>query len=57
MSDLTPIVLVTPIVLEHITLGWGRDFSDVTPMRGIVLGGGKQELDVQVTVTPLPLVG
>jgi len=40
---------------EHITLGWGRDFSDVTPMRGIVLGGGKQTLDVQVTVTPLPL--
>jgi transglutaminase-like putative cysteine protease len=41
---------------EHITLGWGRDFSDVTPMRGIVLGGGQQELDVQVTVTPLPLL-
>ena len=40
---------------EHITLGWGRDFSDVTPMRGIVLGGGQQDLDVQVTVTPLPL--
>ena len=40
---------------EHITLGWGRDFSDVTPMRGIVLGGGKQDLDVQVTVTPLPI--
>ena len=42
---------------EHITLGWGRDFGDVTPLRGIVLGGGQQELDVQVTVTPLPLVG
>lgn len=40
---------------EHITLGWGRDFSDVTPMRGIVLGGGQQTLDVQVTVTPLPV--
>lgn len=40
---------------EHITLGWGRDFSDVTPMRGIVLGGGRQELEVQVTVTPLPM--
>ncbi|KAF3998697.1 transglutaminase family protein [Glaciimonas immobilis] len=39
---------------EHITLGWGRDFSDVTPMRGIVLGGGEQTLDVEVTVTPLP---
>ena len=38
---------------EHITLGWGRDFSDVTPMRGIVLGGGKHELAVRVTVTPL----
>ena len=40
---------------EHITLGIGRDFSDVTPMRGIVLGGGEQELKVKVTVTPLPL--
>ncbi|MES2902268.1 MAG: transglutaminase family protein [Pseudomonadota bacterium] len=40
---------------EHITLGWGRDFNDVTPLRGIVLGGGAQELDVQVTVTPLAL--
>jgi transglutaminase-like putative cysteine protease len=38
---------------EHITLGWGRDFSDVTPMRGIVLGGGNHQLDVRVTVTPL----
>ena len=38
---------------EHITLGWGRDFSDVTPLRGIVLGGGEQELEVKVTVTPL----
>ncbi len=38
---------------EHITLGWGRDFSDVTPMRGIVLGGGAQQLQVNVTVTPL----
>lgn len=37
---------------EHITLGWGRDFSDVTPMRGIVLGGGKHQLEVRVTVTP-----
>ena len=40
---------------DHITLGWGRDFSDVTPMRGIVLGGGEQVLDVRVTVTPMML--
>ena len=38
---------------EHITLGWGRDFSDVTPLRGVVLGGGEQELQVSVTVSPL----
>ncbi|ABM36380.1 transglutaminase family protein [Polaromonas naphthalenivorans] len=42
---------------DHITLGWGRDFSDVTPMRGVVLGGGEQELEVRVTVTPLLLNG
>jgi transglutaminase-like putative cysteine protease len=38
---------------EHLTLGWGRDFSDVTPMCGIVLGGGEQVLQVNVTMTPL----
>ena len=36
---------------EHITLGWGRDFSDVSPMRGVVLGGGAQSLQVKVTVS------
>ena len=41
---------------EHVTLGIGRDFSDVTPLRGIVLGGGEQELQVKVTMTPLPVV-
>ncbi len=38
---------------EHITLGWGRDFSDVTPLRGVVWGGGEQELEVSVTVYPI----
>jgi transglutaminase-like putative cysteine protease len=38
---------------EHITLGWGRDFSDVTPLRGVVLGGGTHKLQVNVTVSPL----
>jgi transglutaminase-like putative cysteine protease len=36
----------------HVTLAWGRDFSDVTPMRGVILGGGAQTLQVRVTVTP-----
>jgi len=40
---------------QHISVGWGRDFSDVTPQRGVVLGGGKQKLEVRVTVIPLAL--
>jgi transglutaminase-like putative cysteine protease len=38
---------------EHITLGWGCDFSDVTPLRGVINGGGKQTIEVTVTVEPL----
>jgi transglutaminase-like putative cysteine protease len=38
--------------LEHITLGWGRDFSDVTLLQGVMLGGGEQTLKVSVTVMP-----
>lgn len=38
--------------LQHIALALGRDFSDVSPLRGVVLGGGDQELSVRVTVTP-----
>jgi transglutaminase-like putative cysteine protease len=37
---------------EHLTLAWGRDFSDVSPLRGVILGGGDHELDVWVTVMP-----
>lgn len=39
--------------LEHITLGWGRDFSDVSPLRGVILGGGSHDPEVRVTVLPL----
>ena len=34
----------------HITLAWGRDYGDVTPLKGVVLGGGTQQLKVEVTV-------
>ena len=37
---------------EHITLAWGRDFGDVSPLRGVILGGDTQEPEVAVTVTP-----
>jgi transglutaminase-like putative cysteine protease len=38
---------------EHITVAFGRDFSDISPLRGIILGGGGAEPDVGVTVIPL----
>ncbi len=38
---------------RHITVAWGRDFSDVTPLKGVAFGGGKQKLKVAVDVQPL----
>ena len=38
---------------RHLVLGWGRDFGDVSPVRGVIQGGGEHTLDVAVTVTPL----
>jgi transglutaminase-like putative cysteine protease len=36
---------------QHVTLAVGRDFSDVTPVRGVILGGGAHDLTVKVDVT------
>jgi transglutaminase-like putative cysteine protease len=33
---------------EHVVLGWGRDYSDVSPLRGVILGGGRHALTVSV---------
>ncbi len=35
---------------RHVTLAWGRDYSDVTPMRGVIVSGGRHKLDVEVDV-------
>lgn len=37
---------------RHITVAWGRDFSDVSPLRGVTLGAGAQKLTVAVDVVP-----
>ncbi len=39
---------------EHVALGWGRDFGDVSPLRGVILGGGSHTLSVRVAVEPRP---
>ena len=36
----------------HITLGWGRDFEDVSPLKGVTVGGGSHSVAVEVLVTP-----
>lgn len=33
---------------EHVLLSWGRDYADISPVKGILLGGGKQVLEVSV---------
>lgn len=38
---------------DHIELAVGRDFSDVSPIYGVVLGSGAQDLDVAVDVVPV----
>jgi len=35
---------------DHVALAWGRDFGDVSPLRGVILGGGSHKLTVRVAV-------
>ena len=35
------------------TVAWGRDYGDVSPLRGVVLGGEHQVLHVGVSVVPI----
>lgn len=39
--------------LDYVRLAVGRDFADVSPLRGVLHGGGEHTLDVAVTVAPL----
>jgi transglutaminase-like putative cysteine protease len=36
---------------EHVTLAFGRDYDDVSPISGVLLGGGDQQMKVAVDVT------
>ena len=38
---------------DYVTLAVGRDYSDVSPMRGVIHGGANHTLSVAVTVTPV----
>ena len=53
--DLDPTNNCLPSI-RHITAAWGRDYSDVSPIRGVLLGSGEQTLSVAVDVVPLRMV-
>ncbi|HAJ46665.1 MAG TPA: transglutaminase [Alphaproteobacteria bacterium] len=38
---------------QHITLAWGRDYSDVAPITGMIVGGGDHVIEVGVDVVPM----
>jgi len=38
---------------DHICAAYGRDFSDATPLRGVILGGGAHGIEVAVDVQPI----
>jgi transglutaminase-like putative cysteine protease len=37
---------------KHVLLGWGRDYADISPVKGIILGGGQHTIQVSVDVHP-----
>ncbi|GAB03821.1 transglutaminase family protein [Gordonia amarae] len=43
----------TPITERHVSVGVGRDYADVSPLRGVYTGGGATDLDVVVEITRL----
>ena len=49
--DFDPTNNVIPGV-EHITFAWGRDYGDVSPINGFIVGGGAHEVSVAVDVSP-----
>lgn len=38
---------------DHVAVAWGRDFGDVSPLRGVILGGAEHQLTVSVEVLPI----
>ena len=40
------------ISTDHITVAWGRDYNDVCPIKGVIVGGGDHRMSVSVDVAP-----
>jgi transglutaminase-like putative cysteine protease len=38
---------------QHITIGWGRNYFDIIPLRGVIMSSNQHQLDISVDVTRL----
>jgi transglutaminase-like putative cysteine protease len=38
---------------QHLTIAWGRDYDDVSPIKGVILGGGTHTMTIAVDVAPV----
>lgn len=47
--DFDPTNNMTPSQ-KHITIGWGRDYRDIVPLKGVIFSSGSHELSVEVDV-------
>jgi transglutaminase-like putative cysteine protease len=50
--DLDPTNAVA-VVDDHIAVAIGRDYADVSPVDGVILGSGRQKLSIEVDVVPI----
>jgi transglutaminase-like putative cysteine protease len=42
--------------MQHLTVGWGRDYGDVTPLKGIIVSSGTHKLKVSVDVKRIEVI-
>lgn len=50
--DFDPTNNVMPAT-DHVTIAWGRDYSDVCPFQGVFTGGGQTVMRISVDVAPM----
>ena len=38
---------------QHLTIAWGRDYDDISPIKGVILGGGTHTMAIAVNVAAI----
>jgi transglutaminase-like putative cysteine protease len=39
---------------QHLTIAWGRDYDDISPVKGVIIGGGTHTMSIAVEVAAAP---